>query len=285
MKLNLKNVDWRFGFLLGLLLVSIIAVGLTGLGLYLIPPGRFTPEIALTILLLAGVVAFIVVMTIAVTVLSTLGLTSRNSAFGAPEGTIRAIIAIDLVIIFAMTSVYLYGQLKSVPVQKLTAITQQELASISPAKIISQVPNDQDPTLTDVTIQLERNPTSDDFAKQMLTTISTLVVAVAGFYFGTQAVKVSKDTIEHASLHILDPKSPATLESGKNTMTIRLATKPVGMAIEGRVNGRADESLKQIRYDEFEFTRSTAITGKATLEFMLVGKPDEVQTIEVTIQP
>ena len=40
------------------------------------------------------------------------------------------------------------------------------------------------------------NQLADDFAKQLLTTLSTLVVAVAGFYFGAKSVETGAKTAQ-----------------------------------------------------------------------------------------
>jgi hypothetical protein len=56
--------------------------------------------------------------------------------------------------------------------------------------------------------RLYSNESSKDFARQLLTTISTLVVAVAGFYFGTRAVSsgnVQERQLEQPVIQSLKP--------------------------------------------------------------------------------
>jgi len=173
-----------------------------------IPEGRFTPAISLTILLLTGVVALIAVLVIAVAVFAALGLSNKTHAFGMPEGTIRAVIALGLVLIFSITSVFLYWQLRSQPTERLSGLTQEQLGQIPAEEIMSSTPISDDPVLYDVRIRLEQNEASEDFAKQMLTVISTLVVAVAAFYFGTRAVSVARGAAAPSQpiIRSLEPK-------------------------------------------------------------------------------
>ena len=87
---------------------------------------RLGDEILLTLMLLAGMVGFITVLATSVAVFSALGLSDRAAAFGLPEGSVRALIALSLVIIFAMTSVYLYGQLRSQPGIRVSGVSQEQ---------------------------------------------------------------------------------------------------------------------------------------------------------------
>jgi hypothetical protein len=48
-------------------------------------------------------------------------------------------------------------------------------------------------------VQEERNRESERFAQQVLTTISTLVIALAGFYFGSRAVNLAADLSDQST--------------------------------------------------------------------------------------
>ena len=190
--------------------VSVILVGASAALLYVIPEGRFVPEIVLTILLLAGVVALISVLVMGVAVLAVLGLTDRTRAFGMPEGTVRAVIALSLVVVFAMTSVFLYGQLRKGPESTvLEGLTTEQFTAIPVSELISsdRSVKDDGTVLYSAEIRGERQDVSDDFAKQLMTTLSTLVVAVAGFYFGTRAVAAARGVTVRSTpaLHTITP--------------------------------------------------------------------------------
>jgi hypothetical protein len=285
--MNIKETSWYVvtAFLV-LALLAIAAVGMIGAALNAIPEGRFLPEIALTILLLAGVVALIAILVITVAVFAALGLSDRTQAFGMPEGSVRAVIALSLILIFAIMAVFLYNQLRETPTTTITGLTQEQMAEIPAQEIIASRPSEAGENLFDVQRRLERNETSEDFAKQLLTTISTLVVAVAGFYFGSKAVAAAKGEPEQPTLSILRPDSPAKLKKDMSKLTIRLETEPTGLAIEGRVNGDVDASLKQIRHDEFEYYRPDEIpVSPVTLTFSLAVHPKVTKSLTVEFEP
>jgi hypothetical protein len=191
---GITSSKWKQTILLSLSAIVVIALVsvLMGLALRAVPDNHLSPEIALTILLVTGLGGLVTLLVIAVSIFHILGLSDSNRAFGLPEGTIRAIIAIGLIIIFAMVSVFLYYQVKLPPVSNVKGITQEQLNAIPIEKLKYSMPSENSTTLYDVQILLDRNPASDDVAKQLLTTIGTLAVAVAGFYFGTQAVSAAK---------------------------------------------------------------------------------------------
>jgi hypothetical protein len=142
------------------------------------------PEVILPILLVSGLIALVAALAILVGTFWILGLTRPGAAFGLPEGTLQAVIAMMIIMIFAITSLYLNA---SVQTKTLTSsnLTQQDLAKI-PSDKIQSIKRDGD------TYEVETvtaNGVGDDFAKQLLTTLSTLVVAVAGFYFGAKSVE------------------------------------------------------------------------------------------------
>jgi hypothetical protein len=133
----------------GMALVSVAFVGI------IVAVGR-TQTLALPLLLIAGVVIFLNALAALVVIFVRNGLSNRNYALGLPDGSIRAIIALSLILLFAIMAVFLY-------------IGQGGFGT---------------------TIQPTAAQT--DIAKQLVTTLSTLVVAIASFYFGSTTVREAK---------------------------------------------------------------------------------------------
>jgi len=279
--MNSKNIDWRTVQVLLLLSVPAIgALGLIGWILSAIPKEKFIPEIVLPIMLLAGIVGLVGVLAIAVAVFAALGLSNPGQAFGLPEGTIRAVIALGLILIFALMGVFLYGQLRLPETGTMLGLTQEQVDAIPASAIISIAPSEADSNRFDVQRQIQ-SQASEDFAKQILTTVSTLVVAVAGFYFGTRAVATARLTPK-PSLRLVSPTSPATPSKDMTTLPIRLETEPSGLAIEGRVSGDQPQLLTQIRFNEFQYDLTNA-KNPVTLTFTLMAYPDVTETLEINI--
>lgn len=173
----------------------------------------FLPEIALTFLIIGNLVALILMLITLALVFSALELTDGRYALGFPEGTVRAIIALGLILIFITTSVYLFNQLEStevsvsrVPASLLDSL-DGEIISLEPvAGAQSDAQADEDVIYT---VRLIRQVSEErqNLAQQLTTTISTLVVAVAGFYFGTRAVHTARDAVKVSEpiFNYLDP--------------------------------------------------------------------------------
>jgi len=148
--------------------------------------GMYRAEIVLPAVLLVGVVTLIAVLTMLVLVFSRLNLTSPTGALGLPDGTIQAVIALALILIFAIIGVYLHGVSGNGEQRTLTSLSRAQLDALPAGEIVSQR-GIGGGRWTAVIEPL--NEEQDDIAKQLLTTISTLVVAVAGFYFGAKSVR------------------------------------------------------------------------------------------------
>ncbi len=146
----------------------------------------------IVILLVAGLVSVTLLLYLGTMILRTAGLATRKEALGMPEGSIRALIAMSLILMFAIIGVtVLYTGMSGDPVQS-NGITAAELDRLENVQIVAI--SVVDPAASpgserfNVTARPEISQTGHDFGLQLLTTVSTLVVAVAGFYFGSRAV-------------------------------------------------------------------------------------------------
>ena len=236
-----KRQWWVAGLLAVILLGAIIAIILYVYRIWQYIP----PEIALPLFTIAGVAGLLAFLTLASVVLAALNLADRNQAFALPRGSVRALIALSLIIIYVTTATYMF--------RYLTYVKPEELSDEAVA-----------------------------FAQQTLTTVSTLVVAVAGFYFGTRAREAARDAVGPPDLRVVVPTSPAKLanEAGK-TLSITIATTPIGEAINWEVEGDVAESLVQMKPTEFRYTRSSSAEDIVTLKFALVKHPDVMDELKI----
>ena len=142
----------------------IVAVGMAGDG---------NQTLALPLLLIAGVVIFLSALAALVVIFVRNGLSNRNYALGLPDGSIRAIIALSLILLFAILAVFLY-------------IGQGGFGTTQPTAA------------------------QTDIAKQLVTTLSTLVVAIASFYFGSTTVREAKKPDSEIPAVPIAPPPPPT---------------------------------------------------------------------------
>jgi hypothetical protein len=160
------------------------------------------PEIGLTLVLLFGMVTLFSVITLVIVVFAALKLSDPREAMGLPRGSIRAIIALLLLIMFGIISMFLFRQVMAV---------------------------DQ--------------AAGTKFAEQVLTTVSTLVVSLASFYFGAKAVE------------------------GVSNMNQRGDSEP-GMDLSGATSPKAplpDSPLSSSSPSTIEETAQPTVFGSSTL--------------------
>lgn len=178
---------------------------------------------ALPLVAIGGVVVLILLLTAVATMFSILSLTNKDQAMGLPEGSIRAVIALSLIVLFAILSIFLYqnvsrgGDVVTIANMSDSERTQfmrdhGNLRDIQAVVIKDQT--GQPRTFNDEKGQLIRNAdgtpkyfydvsyrsantASEDFAKQLLVLLGTLMTAITSFYLGagtvTSAVKAGSE--------------------------------------------------------------------------------------------
>jgi hypothetical protein len=159
-----------------------------------------TGDGSLPLLAIGGVVVLILMLTAVAMIFSVIGLTNKDQAMGLPEGSIRAVIALSLIVLFAILSVFLFeGVSAGGPVNLVENLSDTERTQFirdhTTARDIQAVlvkDKDGQPLKNpDGTLQNRYNvsyhggnTTSDDFAKQLLVLLGTLMTAVTSFYLG-----------------------------------------------------------------------------------------------------
>lgn len=169
--------------------------GITWLVAWLADRNKTGPEVALSLQFVAAAVLLILVVCILAIVFRLLGLDDRTRAMGLPDGSIRAIIALLLIVLFFLAAVFLFESTQDRPDatvrRTLQGITSDRLAGIPTEQVLS-LQSRTEGTATVYDVELSQAPTntaeSNDIAKQLITVVGTLVTAVAAFYFGASSV-------------------------------------------------------------------------------------------------
>ncbi|MGA3174178.1 MAG: IPT/TIG domain-containing protein [Syntrophorhabdales bacterium] len=198
-------------------------------------------EFKLPLLAIGGVVLLLLVLAIVSMLFGVSGLSDKTQALALPEGSIRAVIALSLVVLFAILSVFLFDSLSVRPVRTVSALTETEKNEF--------LKNNR--TATDIFVKEEgagkakkftvsykdnASQPADDLAKQLLTMIGTLLTAMVSFYFGTRAVA---STSQAAGSLKLTPHV-----RGVQPQSFSLAT---GSVIELQILGDNLNSIKQAK--------------------------------------
>ncbi|HEX7285741.1 MAG TPA: IPT/TIG domain-containing protein [Candidatus Angelobacter sp.] len=192
----------RWSLLIGgvVLMISVGVAGYYG-GLFGVITNPNTPAaIALSVVVLLGLALVVVLMASLVIVYSVLELANKDQALGLPEGSVRALIAFSLVLVFVLLGAFLYRSVNDLGAcATRTKITQAEVDELKkefvvfaePAKkadgVTPETAPDGKTPLYNVKYYTKHNKDADDFAKQIFTTLATVFVSVISFYFGSSA--------------------------------------------------------------------------------------------------
>jgi hypothetical protein len=257
-KNGIKVPPWAILAILFLItiVVSVVLVWCTGVD----------PNMAFPLMLVFGVMALISVLALASALLDNLGLSSKSEALGLPKGSVRALIALSLIIIFAIMLVYMQMQLSASPVKDANGTILQDVNG---------------------TVQFyEPSQEKKDFALQTLTTISTLVVAVAGFYFGTRSVEVARGEPAR-TLTLSSPSNPHDMSAADKELLIILKPTPEDESVTWETSPDGDNkgTLVQIEPNRFKYTPSQDFKGTVTMRFKLSRYPDVKVELKVERKP
>ena len=114
--------------------VVLFVLVVSALFVYLGSKDQLGGELLLPLLAIAGIVCLLLTLILAAIVFAKVGLADKTQALALPEGSVRAVIALGLLVIFAIVSVYLYGSLAEqggkADVKMLTVQTQAEVDTL-----------------------------------------------------------------------------------------------------------------------------------------------------------
>jgi hypothetical protein len=183
---------------MGLLLLVMIA----GI-IFLVPPlleqnpdiSKLPPEVSLTLWLVIGAaILLLMVMALALTAFFVNGKPTSTGALGLPEGSISAILALLLLLIFSITSLYLYNQVRAGEGTGFVSsgMTEAMVSQLPDGRVLSVNAENPtaDPAARTYTVTVAAaHPDSIEIARNMLLIVGTLLSALAGFYFGQRATQ------------------------------------------------------------------------------------------------
>lgn len=144
-------------------------------------------------------------------------------ALGLPEGSVRAVLALALVLVFAIMSVFLFDQLERPSGRLSTGLTAEQVGLLAPGRVLSLEPEPStDPQTFSVTLS-SADPGASQLAQQLVTVLATLVTAVAAFYFGASSVKEAGAT----TVKLLTGQIPPFPDAGARPLEADTGRHPV----------------------------------------------------------
>ncbi|KAA3645317.1 MAG: hypothetical protein DWQ07_12680 [Chloroflexi bacterium] len=255
---------------LGLLLVAVISLGLMSWAI----TGLLgdSPEIQISLTIILGVGLLMLFLFVLAIGFARMNLADSSQALGLPGGSIRAMIALSLIVIFVIVGIYLFRAVSVGPTSTSSGLTIADLEKLPPAIAENIIEIDRSPVDGSYQIRTSRDVGEDAtrIAEGLTSTIGTLVVAVAGFYFGTRSVAVAKGETIKPIISVSDPKQN-DLQDVSEPFVITVTSDPPGYAIKAKfIEGTGEIEL--IEHNKFKYTPT--VSGKVKLSFLLAAFPE-----------
>lgn len=196
-------------------------------------------EIGLPLLAIAGIVVLLVFLSLVSIAFAIFDLDDKSQALALPEGSIRAVIALSLIVLFAILSIFLYSSLSAGQLKTLADLTggqRDDFLKVTPPAQIVMITTNTIGTEQRFTVYLRNgSQASEDFAKQVLVLIGTLVTAVASFYFGSKTAAPATQPDTSGSPPSLRSISPSTMTRGSGPVAFTITGDNLDLVKEIKV--------------------------------------------------
>lgn len=195
----------------------------------------FAPEASTGILIVLAVAVLAFLLYVLTAGFRILGLHDPAQPLGLPSGSVRAFIALMLIMIFVILSVYSVSVVGEGNYRFLgvMALDESEVLDLAGNDNFAVEPLPEEEGLYEVWTVRPVSEGGDRLAQQLVTTVATLVVAVAGFYFGSKNIKTAlaalggdQESSTAPLIRDLNPKSGKRGETVTVTLTGRNLASP-----------------------------------------------------------
>lgn len=175
-------------FLIALLVFIILTNPFTLINMSVQPQ---IPAILLGLIIILGASVLVLLLFVMAAGFNALGLNNPDESLGLPKGTVRAMIALLLIIVWVIVSIYLFIVIPNTAITAVSSISGTPTAVSGTPTPASTTSASATPTAVSgsPSAMVVTNAVADTsrLAEELYATMSTLVVAIVGFYFGSKA--------------------------------------------------------------------------------------------------
>ncbi len=231
---------------------------------------------AFPVVVVGGAVMLIIVLAAIALAFAMAGMNDNRYAFGLPDGSIRAIMAVGLFAAFVGTAGFLFNGLavsepkfsQSIQAKKadLDKYDKQFFIVVERAPPAGQAVN-PDTIITADIYTRTMSQAAGDLAKQIFTTVATALVTVIGFYFGSGSLSAAVNAVRSvnapdAAVSDLDAATALEVDARRLDAAAKGAAAGIAEAIRhaNSVELPLDDAIKAIG-DEAN-TRLNAVLAK-----------------------
>jgi hypothetical protein len=208
---------------------GVLIAGFLAGAMWLFHQESIGPELKLPLVVIFGVVILLMAIGLLVFSFSQLNLASPAQALGLPDGSVRSIIALMLLVLFTIVAIFLYNSVAtSGALQSVKNVSSADLDTMRKHVTVVVATADPGKETTGPFMVYFRNSNlaGEDIAKQLIILLGTLVTAVASFYFGANSVASAHEAILKASAvtaaPILTGLTPVSVKRGAGPMPVKI---------------------------------------------------------------
>ena len=248
-----------------MLLVGFIVVSITFAAFVsLVSKKGFPVEISLPSISIAGIILLLMSLTAIAYVFARAGLQDKTQALGLPAGSIQSVIALSLIVLFAILSVFVFTSMGQSPTRQLRNLSASDREA-QIGRLGTTFAGWEEQTEAGKFTIYVRDPGADaknDIGKQLIVLIGTLMTSAVSFYFGSRA------TIAGAAAVTADPALAPALAAAVTITTIEPDA------------GVSREDPKPVVITGTNLGKATSVTFKLGVE-ALVAKLTKVTNTQV----
>ncbi|MCB9148732.1 MAG: hypothetical protein H6641_08215 [Caldilineaceae bacterium] len=256
------------------LLIGVSIVGITkGGDLEKLPSG----EIQMGMVVVLAIVVLLTVLYLVVAGFYSFGLVTSEHALGMPEGSVRALIALFLIMIFVIVGVYVFRTVSGQSGERLENLTTVQVAELG-EQVFDIVQNEKGSF--DVTLRTKITETGEQLGLQLATILGTLVTAVSAFYFGSRATASAQQGIANLigalSVDSITPNTASAIAGSIETVIIGTGFV-TGLQVKLEYSGASIVPRTVIFVSSSAIKCTFDITGRSGLWDVVVINPDGSQ--------